>query len=178
MRTYGRYLIITFAVCFVGLVGSVNVALPITFHLKDVIFDDGGTASGWFQWNTRTAEPTKWYIVTTSVGPWPSMHGNAYDSSELPSSPYSTPVGVAFDGWWDNDQFLTLLWWPPIRSGESSYSYPRLLAGFEEDWNNLEAPRHRRIIGGYIASPEPATIILLLTGLIGLAGFRIKHRKT
>lgn len=156
---------------------SVN-AMPITWNLHDVMFDDGGTASGSFVYDADTSTYSAINIQTTGnlnftyatgdlLG-WNSfgfyMAAGAYAGagilqlvtvSGLTNTGGSTAVG-------QRTPFLT--------SWESTYTINPLGGGVQP---NFSSPPFRTITAGFVSSvPEPASLSLFGIGMFGIGFMR------
>ncbi len=53
------------AACLLGLVASPASSAPITWSFSNLVYDDGGTVSGHFVWESDTDTVTSWAIVSS-----------------------------------------------------------------------------------------------------------------
>lgn len=62
MKRPGAQLVTVLAVSFMTQSGWAD---PVTWYLHDVVFDDGGTATGWFEYIETEGAPGELFIQTT-----------------------------------------------------------------------------------------------------------------
>jgi hypothetical protein len=155
---------------------SVGHAANITWYLHDVTFNDGGTASGSFEFDADLIDPgySNIEIITT-------------EGSRLPGQMYSEVHSRSNSGWveflqpsyYDNNvefNFATNL-------TNSGGSIDIVHFSFESDCAHVSCQSFhetRVITSGYISSvapvPIPAAAWLFGSGLIGLAGVQRRQK--
>jgi hypothetical protein len=149
-----------------GLFPLVSMAAPLTYLLHDVVFDDGGTASGSFTWSmetgasaislTTTAGPSRPYAVTYTNQVHPGVLGVNFGFSLVgygdgivnywsPSFNFNGPFAGAF--------YLT--------TGPDFYN-----AYSERDVSNTYL---RNVVSGYVAPiPVPGAAWLFGSSLVAV----------
>jgi len=167
------------ALALLGAASSAQAAV-ITWTLQDVIFDDGGTASGFFDYDTTLGTAENFHITTTDGY---RLAGFDYDTST--SYYYGANLFIPNSLFWaasDLHRYILLgftgsLSTPgtmDLASGAVTPDY-----GYECDACNP----YRAIMGGSVtgsvaAVPEPASWALMLTGFLGAgAALRTARRR-
>jgi hypothetical protein len=169
------------AACVVAagvVLGSHAEAAVLQFTLENSTFDDGGTASGSFDYNTVTGAYTNIDITTTSGT---VLTGNTYTSYSVNSFPRdygfgSTVAGETADG----DSLLDLNTTTDFTMpGTVSLGDPSGFISAEGYIDGVDYVPQRDLsgsaIGVVISVPEPATWSMMILGL-GLAGTSLRRR--
>jgi hypothetical protein len=143
----------------------------VTLH--DVVFSDGGTASGTFSLNVLGFLDPQRHIATTAGS---ILGATTYTSSgsENNSAPPADFVVFFSPGFKDGVQFQFL---DPLGTDAMD---PIVLGGVSCEFASFSCQfsPHRDVISGFAESevvinlppiPEPGTLFVLLTGLLGLA---------
>ena len=172
MRRVPSILTVLVTACFIS---SAHAAV-VTYHLQNVVFDDGGTASGFFEYDTSTgAIITNDSIVTT---PGSVLDGVSYDAG-IPGGVFSIDVGSTI-------YFLDFL-----NSIEDQLGLSALisLSNVHERAIDFPAPGVAIVLGerygtGQLVTddltvsevPIPAALPLFIAGLAGLAAVRRRRR--
>lgn len=141
-----------------------------TYLLNDVVFNDGGTAYGQFDWSmsegasnisiTTTAGTGRDFdVLYTDVTSGLSVIGNNFGVSletEVGGNAYNWYFSVEFDGPSDNALYLT-----------SIESAPGLADQYGELGNGMS---YRYLQSGYLSEvPVPSSFLLFASALVGLA---------
>ncbi len=172
--------ILTSAALSLTLAASANAA-DISWTLSNVVFDDGGTASGTFTTDSATGALTSYNIVTT-VGN--AFAGFAYNTSTSYKQGDNTWGPNSF---WlranDNSRYITLAFAHPLTGGPSDALMPGQLGGAAVgSWEctTCGSSGFRNVARGEAvsAAPEPAAWALMMTGIGGMgAALRTRRRK-
>ena len=159
---------------------NVASAAIITWTLNGVTFDDGGTASGYFDYDTVTGQANTFDIQTTAGTTLVSFHyttSNAFAYSNLfPSNSLAWVTNGSTR--YINLAFASSLSAPGVvnlRPGDLASNF-----GLTGSWECDNCSNIRDITGGSVTSgavPEPATWALMIGGF-GLAGAALRRRRT
>ena len=149
-------------------------AYPILWKLNSVTFDDGGTAHGAFTTDSTTGDVLGFDIVTT---PGATLNGFTYNAgtSFLYGNNVNQPNSfiIANSG---NPFFIPYM--------QLTFKYPLIgslsvdpiipgnppFAGYSYECNNCIP--FRFVESGYATAPEPGTLALIGSALVGLAAVR------
>ena len=142
-------------------------AIPITYTLQDVSFDDGSVAHGSFTYDADTGVTVAWDITTTD-GVLPGFNyqdGSVFNNLFYPNSLLFYPTG--------GDRYLNFTFDRALTNAGGTYALLTNLASYECD--NCGVARF--INGGSVRSlsvdvPEPATALLMLPAALGLFAAR------
>ena len=160
-----------FAILFAA--QGVTSAHAATWNLVDVTFDDGGTATGSFDYDAATNTYSNIDIMTTAGSVLPGT-SYTFDFSAFGTvSP--NPIFLT-----DNGQQRPTLFFDLASQLTDSGGTILLLSGAEIFAASASLPDNRRdITGGSISAvPLPPAVFLFGTALFGMAGFnRLKRRK-
>lgn len=162
---------------FVGLIGSLAVhAGPITWTLSDVIFEDGGSASGSFTYDADGVAYTNVSITTSGFSDGTTTFGGTY-TQVLPSFSFDrylvvAPTGVSGD----LTGVLTIGFeWAQLLSNDGlTTEIVASVFSIESVCTNSTClnfdTSDRRIASGRVSTqvPVPATLALIGVGLAGL----------
>jgi hypothetical protein len=153
-------------------------AVPVTWDLTGVTFNDGGAASGSFVFDASTDTYSSWNI-TTSPG---SLVTNSFDYTNVNSalqSAFSGPTSLFVETSGNVDRLL-LVFVSALTDSGGVVSLRTSGGGFEIQ---LGGDQSRTISGGSVdsvvsATPLPAALPLFATGLgaLGLLGWRRKRK--
>jgi len=150
-------------------VAGAGQASITTWDLSGVAFDDGGTASGDFTFNTATDSFVTWSITTTAttlpeVDNFFTLNGFTYTDGNTASN--GNALSVNFHTTSDSNN-LDLIFAGLLTGGQTTI----VLSGSEGESGNT-----RLISSGEIVevsnAPLPGTLPLFITALAALAGFR------
>jgi len=148
-------------------------AAPIQWVLQDVIFDDGGTASGTYIYDADTSSLSDISIITTS-GTNPSFPGETFIFPAAPGQPPNhISVGTALpQGSWAGIYRLILDLDGDMDNTGGTLQIQPLSQEMLCELDSCGATKIRYITSGSVSAvPIPAAIWLFGSGLIGLVGF-------
>jgi hypothetical protein len=168
------------AVAFsLGLGAASAHAANINWTLHDVVFDDGGVATGTFSTDSTTGDVTAFDVVTTTGT---TMSAFTYDSgtSFLYANNYWAPFSFiladfAVDRYLEfqfthtlsNSSLNALVVGPPTSNG---YTAGPVHYGFNGSWDCGNCTPIRSAVSGFAAAPEPGAWALMIVGFAGLGG--------
>lgn len=177
MRRLPQWLLAVVLATVLGVVPSVQ-AIPIVMNFEATDFlNIGGTSaplpadtvSGSLVWEAESVSAPAEYLISIDL----TIAGHTYDVSEIGFGDAWTPnpylIGGLLGGTggivWGTDDFW-LVWGPGTTTPEFVYSVQgvvELWGASGDDFNRFEVSA--------APVPEPATMLLLGTGLVGLTGF-------
>lgn len=177
------------------LLGTVLVSTAqaglVTWTLQNVAFADGGTASGWFQWDASAWNPTMatydpWYTggdygdysIQTSGAPGLGWH---YDSSDGENIGYFTNLwgilGLAWAGYGLGTPYLDLMLAQELTDAGGTVA---LTGGWE--CSDVENTICRRLVAGSVTTeaaaslPEPSSLALVGLALTAALGVTLRRK--
>lgn len=164
--------------CCVALTASVATAVPLTWTLQGVTFDDGGTASGSFIIDSANGDLLSWNITTTAGSSLPGFTFDTTNSSLFGQDVFGVPNAYTItrdtpfaEPYWHMtfDSALTAM-------GTVNFSYANDLSG---SWECNNCTPIRYMTAGSVTTgtndvPEPAPLALFSIALAGLALRRLK----
>ena len=174
-----------FAVALIGGWNHHSYAIPITWNLQNVLFDDGGTASGSLC-SMRISAPTAVFSPSTfdNIGNFIVTYGDP-----LPASPGNNIVLIAIP----DDTVADLTNGPLLALNFASAltnagGLIDILPGFDPNFSFESACLSadcgsfddndfiREVTAGQVAAPEPGTLALFGIGIIGI-GVAVRRRR-
>lgn len=180
---------VIFVLAFAALTIQPAAGADTQYFLNNVLFADGGTASGYVLANT-TAFTIDGYNITVSD---PAFPGQPFFVNPLTSTTGMIPAGPSFaefqisqanPGGYD---LAISLFLPDSILGAPAPQSLNLVAlaaagGFTDTLTDSVDPSitapvaTTHLISGILNVPEPCTMILIVSGLIGMAGLRRKFK--
>ena len=181
---YFRVLASLFLLFFFG--STTVFAIPMTWTLQDVTFDDGGTASGSYQYDADTDLYSNIDVTTTTTA---SFDGSVYNFLRPGSGSldYGFTVIDVVEADMSGNQHIAMVLIDSMTNAGGSIDFGAN-GGFAP-WEGYCAEAdcttgfiERNIVGGSVFGvaievPEPSTFILLWSGLIGLGLSRRRKNK-
>jgi len=162
-----------------------GAALPaqatlVTWTLNNVTFDDGGTASGWIEFDAATQSSTSYNVSLTAGSVLPAftfVHANSYLSNVGAYGPNSFYFWESGTGATEPRTF-NLSFATPLGDEGGTHE---LLTAYSYDCANCT---FRMVTGGSLTAPaavgngvpEPATLGLMVPAL-GMLGWMARRRK-
>jgi hypothetical protein len=179
-----RHLLATAVFAFSTFAASSSQAALVTYDLTNVVFNDGGTATGSFTFNTTTDTYTSWSITTTATtnlaaNGYLGLNGAYYSTNTLTNASqdyYLNPYGVDFvNAAGDN---LSLLFTSPLTTpGATTIALGNIHSGDGAESEN-DGFRSRTITGGSISAvPLPASLPMFGLAVLGLAAFGLRKAR-
>jgi len=190
------------AACFLAVIYNLAPpaqadVLPVTetWYLTDVVFNDGGTANGWFQYNAQFGTIGALSIYTTAGSIYPSPPAGGYQAQINSGPDYLLLVAGGPDAWMDwevGDPAFRLLFvddLPAFGGSMGIVSGPGGgVSSSEEGYcftGNCSVlyPVERYVVGGYVTTelvspvPLPAAFWLLGGALTGLGVLKRRQAK-
>jgi hypothetical protein len=170
-----------------------SYSAPEVWSLRDVKFDDGGTAKGSFIYDASLGKILGWDIVAFGHGgdvfgnpldilfaPDPGCTGLGCDSASRVAGTVPLTDNFIFEHGSSpsSNAFLSLVASRPLTNGGGIVS---LIIGTPPDGSYLsccEAIVETNVVSGFLASaPEPGTVVYLLGGIMALAGMQWARRR-
>jgi hypothetical protein len=165
-------------------VGAAN-ANPLTWNLEDFVFNDGGTASGSFVFDTTTGHYTDISIVTTVGTAFPGASYDTPDPASAGNSTFFSAVNSANLANLNGTPLLAFLWAAPLTSAGGTVDIKFTSFHYEgscfSGCNGITIDRS--LVSGDIttnavnAVPEPSTWAMMILGFAGI-GFMAYRRKS
>lgn len=152
---------------------SVASAVPLTWTLQGVIFDDGATASGSFVIDSTNGDMLNWNVTTTAGTNLPGFTYDNVSSSMFGRDVWGTPNAylltrnTPFANPYLNMTFASAL----TTAGTVNFTYDTDLGG---SWECNNCTFIRYVTAGSVTTvdtdiPEPAPLALFGAALAGLA---------
>lgn len=174
--------IVSLTAIAISIVSSPAKAALVTWNLNDVTFDDGGTASGSFQYDADTEEMGNWDISVTSGSKFSSLNWKL----PLFFSGFNGDFFALFNS--SADRYFKLRFNSPLSNAGGTVSLNTSTTGsFESTCGGVagcvEGPKFpaRYVTTGSVTTeevPEPLTIMgTVLAGGMGIAIKRKKAKK-
>ena len=167
-------------------VGKSSFAIPFTFTLTGVTFDDGATASGFFVFNPTTGTYGAFNIITSDSALFTgSTYSPAVGTDATVPTPYSPPPDdFIFDNFSIDDHYLNLFS-DPITGPGIFALHPGSAGPMDSfEWVNFSAGDYRLVTTGFLSvaplSSVPdtsGTLSCLMIAIVALSWFRIVCRK-
>jgi hypothetical protein len=165
------------AMAFAGSLASPVIARDVVWTLSDVTFDDGGTASGWLEYDADADTIDGWAITTTG--------GTIMDGFDYQTNIYAFVEGVGdliLGGNSQYDPYLRLHAFGPLSDAGGTVA---LLTGLDGSYECDNCDTVRAITGGALVAPaspvpEPAVWTTMVAGFgaIGLVARRRRSART
>jgi hypothetical protein len=161
-----------------GLAVGAHAAI-ITYTLDDVVFSDGGQASGWFSTNSTTGDVVAFDVATTTGSALQGALYNAATSYVYCNRCNSPPNSFAID-LDNNSRYIAMTFLDPLTSyGRDPVE---ISTGYYENYECLDCNPYRVIVSGAAVSvasvPEPASWAIMLVGLCGVGAALRSSRRT
>jgi hypothetical protein len=157
-------------------------AVPVTWTLHNVSFVDGATASGSFTYDAATQVYTAWNITTTAT-----VNPSAIGFTSLPGATYTTNgyTNASTSSYLNASSFgvrnlpgpgilqFGLVFAKPLTDAGGTVALKASSGGFESTPSGFAS---RPVVAGtgsvVSAVPEPASAVLMLAGVMGLAAWQ------
>jgi hypothetical protein len=146
-------------------------AVPITYHLQDVSFDDGTNATGSFAYDADTGRASDWNIRTFdgTLSAFTYNSGSVFSNLFYNNSLLFYPAG--------GGRYLNFTFDSALTNAGGTYALRGDRMSYE--CNNCGTARY--IDGGSVSSaevPEPATAFLMLPAALGFVAARRRAKRS
>jgi MYXO-CTERM domain-containing protein len=170
--------LISSAALFMTVAATANAA-DVKWNLQNVVFSDGGVATGWFTRDSSTGLLTNFDITTTAgYAVQSGFHYTPPTSSQYAPSSWDSRPSLSVsnsDGRW----FLFVFIDPLPASGVDVLAPGNFYGTAQGSWEAKPVFNGRNVISGQVSSaPEPAAWSLMILGVGGMgAALRTRRRK-
>ena len=165
------------ALAMAGFASSASADI-VTWTLQDVTFNDGGTGSGFFDYDTATGLATNFDIDTTAGTLLPAFHYTTANSINFPISNLFSPDSLV---WVTNGftRYINLAFDGPLST--PGVRLLRTEAPISGSWECNNCDILRQVTGGGATGtagvPEPAAWALMVVGFGGLGAVLRRRRQ-